>query len=171
MAGSFCCQHCGSVVPGNPRFKNKQRYCSKRECQQARMRRWKKEQYTENPAYREKSKESQKGWRQRYPSDQYQKKYRESHPEYVNRNRQLQRERNRKRNTEPVSMIVKTDALVFQPQDDGAYMLSKVKKNIIVNRNALTTQTDRTRGFYTLLKIKVPNIVNRNAYPDQALGI
>lgn len=137
MTGSFCCQHCGSIVPRNPRFKNQQGYCSERECQQARMRRWKQQQYTEDPAYRDKSKEAQKRWRQRYPSDQYQKRYWESYPEYVNRNRQLQKERNRKRMAEPVSMIVKTDALVFQPQDDGTYMLSKVKKNIIVNRNAL----------------------------------
>ena len=72
---------------------------------------------------------------------------------------------------EPVSMIVKKDALVFQPQDDGAYMLSKVKKNIIVNRNALTPQMARSRGVYTLLKIQVPNIVNRNAYPSQVAGI
>jgi len=61
--------------------------------------------------------ESQKRWRQRYPSDQYQKRYRESHPEYVNRNRQLQKERNKKRKPAAVSMIVKTDALIFQPKD------------------------------------------------------
>jgi len=68
-------------------------------------------------------------------------------------------------------MIVKTDALVFQSQDDGAYMLSRVKKKIFVNRNMLTPQSDRVIGIYTLLKIKVPNIVNRNAYPSQVTGI
>lgn len=171
MTGSFCCQHCGNVLPRNPRFKNKQRYCSERECQKARMRRWKQQQYTENPAYREKSKERQKTWRKRRPSDQYQKKYRESHPEYVNRNRELQIERNRKRKTEPVSMIVKTDALVFQPRDDGAYMLSRVKKKMIVNRNALTPQMASNRGIYALLKVTIPKIVNRNASPSQVAGI
>ncbi|MGH7239382.1 MAG: hypothetical protein ACREHG_04860 [Candidatus Saccharimonadales bacterium] len=137
------------------------------------MRRWKQQQYTENPAYREKSKERQKVWRKRYPSHQYQKGYRESHPEYVNRNRQLQKERNRKRNTTepPVSMIVKTDALVFQPRDDGAYMLSKVKKEIVVNRNALASQMVSNRVDYALIKVIIPKIVNRNAFPSQVADI
>ena len=171
MTGSFCCQHCGNVLPRNPRLKNKQRYCSERECQKARMRRWKQQQYTENPAYREKSKKGQSSWRKRYPSHQYQKGYRESHPAYVNRNRQLQKERNRKRKTAPVSMIVKRDALVFQPRDDGAYMLSKVKKKIVVNRNALAPQMASTIGDYALIKVIIPKIVNRNAFSSQVTGI
>jgi hypothetical protein len=68
-------------------------------------------------------------------------------------------------------MIVKTDALVFQPQDDGVYMLSKVKKNIIVNRNALTPQRASTAAVYALLKVTIPKIVNRNAFPSQVAGI
>jgi hypothetical protein len=68
-------------------------------------------------------------------------------------------------------MIVKTDALVFQPRDDGAYMLSRVKKKMIVNRNALTPQMASNRGIYALLKVTIPKIVNRNASPSQVAGI
>ncbi len=133
------------------------------------MRRWKQRQYKKNQFYRKKCKESHKDWRKRYPSDRYQKEYREKHPMYVNRNRELQRERNKKRKKEPVSMIVKTDALVLQPRDDGAYELSKVKKNMIVNRNALSLKPS-IDGVYTLFKIKEKKIVNRNALLSQSLS-
>jgi hypothetical protein len=53
--------------------------------------------------------------------------------------------------------------LVLQPRDDGAYILSKVKKELIVNRNALTLQPS-IDGFYALFKVKETKIVNWNAY-------
>lgn len=170
MIGTFSCRHCGNILPRNPRLKNKQKYCSERECQKARMRLWKQQQYANNPAYRKKSKERQEIWRKNYPSNQYQKRYRERHPGYVNCNRELQKERNKKRITEAVSMVVKTDALVLQPRDDGAYLLSKVKKNMIVNRNALSLQPS-TGVAYALLKIKTQKIVNRNALSTPRAGI
>ena len=126
------------------------------------MRTWKKGRYKKNKHYREKSHAAQKVWRKKYPSYQYQSDYRHAHPEYVKRNRELQRERNKKRQRERVSMIVKTDALVLQPREDGAYLLSKVKKNMIVNRNALSLQPS-IDGVYALFKIKKQKIVNRNA--------
>lgn len=164
MIGMFRCRHCGDTVPRNPRLKGKQQYCSARECQKARRRQWKRGQYTKDKAYRKKSKERQKIWRKKYPSDQYQKQYRQSHPEYVVRNRELQKARNKKRTTAPVTMIVKTDALVLQPRGNGVYLLSKVKKNMIVNRNALSLQPS-TGLSYALLKVKKQKIVNRNALP------
>jgi hypothetical protein len=162
MIRTFICQHCGKILPSNNRLKNKQKYCSGKDCQKARMRRWKKKQYKTNQTYSKKSKQWQKDWRNKYPSDKYQKEYRQKYPMYVNRNRELQRERNKKRKKEPVSLIVKVDALVLQPRDDGAYMLSKVKKNMIVNRNALSLQPS-TNGVYTLFKTNEKKIVNSNA--------
>jgi endogenous inhibitor of DNA gyrase (YacG/DUF329 family) len=138
MISTFTCQNCGKVLPRNPRVKH-QKYCSEKECQKARMRTWKKEQYNKNKKYKEKSQASQKVWRKKYPADRYQRDYRKAHPEYVKRNRELQRERNKKRQKNHSTMIVKTHAIVLHPREDGAYMLSKVKKNMIVNRNALMT--------------------------------
>ena len=126
------------------------------------MRTWKKRQYNKNITYRKKCLEGQKHWRKDYPSNQYQREYRKEHPGYLNRNRELQRDRNKKRKKEPVPMIVKTDALLLQPREDGAYMLSKVKKEMIVNRNALSLQFS-IDGIYTLFKMKEKKIVNRNA--------
>ena len=53
-----------------------------------------------------------KRWRDSHPAHKYQKKYRESHREYVKRNVEQQRLRNKKRQKESGSMIVKTDTFV-----------------------------------------------------------
>ena len=161
MILTFTCQHCGKFVPRNLRIKN-QKYCCAKECQQARMRTWKNRQYKNSRKYKNKSLASQKVWRSNYPAYQYQRDYRKTHPEYVMRNRDLQRERNRKRQRDHSTMIVKTHALLLQPREDGVYTLSKVKKNLIVNRNALSLQPS-IDGAYALFKVKREKIVNRNA--------
>ncbi len=149
-------------MPRNPRLKNNQKYCPAVECQRARRRNWKRKQYRENAAWRKKCLQSQKVWRKNRPADQYQKTYRENHADYVLRNRELQRKRNKRRGKEPTTIIVKTHTLLLQPKEDGSYMLSKVTKKMIVNRNALSLQPSR-HGSYALLKVKPEMIVNRNA--------
>jgi hypothetical protein len=161
MILTFTCQYCGKLVPRNPRIKN-QKYCCAKECQQARKRIWKNRQYKKNSKYHKRSLARQKVWRSKYPAYQYQRDYRKTHTEYVMHNRDLQRERNRKRQREHSTMIVKTHALLLQPREDGAYTLSKVKRNLIVNRNALSLQPS-IDGAYTLFKVKRKKIVNRNA--------
>jgi hypothetical protein len=126
------------------------------------MRTWKKRQYNKNKKYLKKSQSDQKVWRKKYPADQYQRDYRKAHPEYVIRNRELQRKRNKKRRKDQSTMIVKTYALLLQPREDGVYTLLKVKKNMIVNRNALSLQPS-IDGAYALFKVKEKKIVNRNA--------
>ena len=167
MIIKITCLHCGEKVPQNPRIKNQQ-YCSGKECQQSRMRTWKGRQYKKSRKYQKKSQASQKVWRKKYTADQYQRDYRETHPEYVRRNGELQRERNKKRKKEQSSMIVKTDALLLQPREDGAYTLAKIKKNMIVNRNALSLRPS-IDGAYALFRVKGKMIVNRNAFmtPEQ----
>ena len=161
MILTFTCQCCGKLVPRNLRIKN-QKYCCAKECQQARMRRWKNIQYKKNCKYQKRSLAGQKVWRSKYPAYQYQRDYRKTHPEYVMRNRDLQRKRNRKRQRDHSTMIVKTHALLLQPREDGVYTLSRVKKNLIVNRNALSLQPS-IDGAYALFKVKREKIVNRNA--------
>jgi len=77
-------------------------------------------------------------------------------------NRDLQRERNRKRQNYQSTMIVNTDSLLFQSMENGVYKLSKIKKNMIVNRNALSLQPS-IDGIYALFKVKGRKIINRNA--------
>jgi hypothetical protein len=125
------------------------------------MRTWKNRQYRNSSEYKNKTLVSRKIWRSKYPAYQYQRDYRQTHPEYVIRNRELQRKRNQNRKKEQSTMIVKTHALLLQPKD-GVYTLLRIKKNMIVNRNALSLQPSRD-GIYALFKVKEKKIVNRNA--------
>ena len=139
MISTFICLHCGKEEPRNPRIK-KQHFCSSRACQNTRR-------YTTNKARVNKSSESRsirkarnKRWRDNYPAHEYQKEYRKKHPQYVKRNRELQKERNKNRKPEPLSMIVKTYALSPQPLQDGLYRGFEVKNGKIVKTYALMAQ-------------------------------
>ena len=139
MISTFTCHHCGKLVPRNPRIK-KQKFCSSRACQNTRR-------YTINKARLNKSSECRclrqarnKRWRDIYPAHEYQKEYREKHPEYVKRNIELQKGRNTKRKPELSSMIVKTYALSPQPLQDGLYRGFEVKSGKIVKTYALLSQ-------------------------------
>ena len=127
MPQTFTCQHCGKIKPRNPRLKE-QNYCSEKECQRVRMRFWKKEQYHKRKSYRKKHLDVQQHWRDHRPAHEYQREYRQDHPGYVKRNRELQLERNKKRQKELGPMIVNGNALSLQPSIDGSYMLFKAKK-------------------------------------------
>ncbi len=133
MTTTFICCHCGSELPQNPRLKKKHTYCSSPECQQARRSARKKERYQNDTAYRKKHLERQHLWRGWRPAHQYQKDYRASHPEYVVRNRELQRERNKRRQKVPSSMIVNGTSLFTQPSNDEVYAIFKVRNEKIVN--------------------------------------
>jgi hypothetical protein len=71
--------------------------------------------------------------------------YRKKHPEYVKRNRELQKERNNKRKPIP-PMIVKTYALSPQPLQDGLYRGFEVKSGKIVKTYTLMAQIHSLRG-------------------------
>ena len=81
-----------------------------------------------------------KRWRNTYPAHEYQKEYRANHPEYVIRNRELQKERNKKPQKDMSPMIVKTYALSPQPLKDGVYTGFEVKSGKIVKTYALMAQ-------------------------------
>lgn len=97
------CEHCGERFIPRPNVAC-QRYCSKKECQRARRNKWRKRKLRTDPDYRGNQRDAQKRWTETHPG--YWKVYRASHPEYVERNRTLQRERNRRRR---VSLIAKRD--------------------------------------------------------------
>ena len=135
MPRTFTCYHCGKILPRNPRVK-KQEYCSSKSCQNARKRLFDR-RTTPSSKYKLLQRKRNKRWRDAYPAHEYQRRYRDAHFGYVNRNRELQRERNKKRYKERESMIVKTDALLLQPLRDGVYMGFKVKNGKIVKTDAL----------------------------------
>ena len=140
MMSTLTCLHCCKSVPPNPRINN-QKYCSGKECQRARKRSWKKEQYRNNRYYRQKHLEIQKLWSKKRPGYQYQREYREKHPEYVERNRELQHKRTEKqqqsRQIVPLLKIVNGNSIFTRPGDDGTYALMRVNEGNIVNGNAI----------------------------------
>lgn len=138
MPRTFTCHHCGKVLPRNPRIKE-QNYCSSLACQNARKRLFDK-RASPSSKFKMLQQRRNKRWRDAYPVHEYQRCYRDAHPEYVKRNRELQQERNKKRQQEPGQKIVKTDALLLHPLLDGVYMGFKVKKGKIVKTDTLMLQ-------------------------------
>ena len=150
MISTFTCLHCGCTFPCNPRAKDQQ-YCNAKECRRASRSAWKKKKRATNKAYRQQCLNHQKRWREQRPAHQYQKEYRESHPDYVRRNRELQRERNKKGQKEPVQKIVKRNTLSVHPSGGRTYALMQVKNGKIVKRNTLMVRMQVLSGEAMIL--------------------
>jgi hypothetical protein len=141
----FTCRHCGKILPRNPRVK-KQRFCSSQSCQNARKRLHdKKSGRTAKGKLLQKCRN--KRWRNNAPAHAYQDHYRKNHLSYEEHNRKQQKIRNKRRQEDAGSMIVKTDTLLLQPRHDGAYLAFKVKKQKIVKTDTLLLQMQSRQGI------------------------
>ncbi|MCP4407335.1 MAG: hypothetical protein GY807_06160 [Gammaproteobacteria bacterium] len=84
-----------------PRTQRKdQKYCSKPECQQKRKNKWQREKRRTDKDYRANDVAARENWAEKNPG--YSRLYREKNPEYVERNRLQQRERNKRRSVKSV---------------------------------------------------------------------
>ena len=103
------CVNCGTFFV--PRNRN-QNYCLNKVCQRARKASWEKQQRHTNLTFNQNRRLSQKKWLENTPG--YWKDYRHRHPGQVERNRALQKIRNRRRKPETTApsevVIAKTDA-------------------------------------------------------------
>jgi hypothetical protein len=145
MATTFICQHCNESKPANHRLKGHQLYCNAPKCQRARKATWQKGKMATDPQYRAQQTEALHDWQKEWPLHQYQKEYRDSHPEYVQRNRELQKNRNQKRSSRLACLkIVKMDA--FQnptPEKSISYIMNPYKVDAsgkIVKMDSLVVQ-------------------------------
>jgi hypothetical protein len=144
----FICHHCHEEKDTNCRLiDGSQHYCGAAKCQRARKAAWQREQMRNNAAYRAKQIAYLKQWRKRRPLDQYQKQYRQRHPEYVEQNRQQQRRRNNQRQRSvdwpAEQQIVKMDASPIPLIQSGTYQLTPVARDgltKIVKMDALIVQ-------------------------------
>jgi len=120
----FTCNHCREQKTANPRLKGNQSYCNKPDCQRARKAKWQREKLATDAEYREQQLENLKQWRKNKPIDQYQRTYREHHPEYVKKNREQQRIRNRERKAQVAGKkIVKMDAFQKRVEKSDTYIM------------------------------------------------
>ena len=114
---------CRRLFHPNPRVKNQQ-YCDKKDCQRARKRRWQRQKMKDDPDYQDDHRDAQQCWIEQ--NRDYWRRYRALHPDYVKRNRLLQRKRDRKRRD-----LAKMDALGdFSPVKAGSYYLIPAKENL-----------------------------------------
>ena len=127
------CQNkdCGRLLVPCPQVPN-QKFCSRKECQQARKREWNRKKLASDPEYQEARKDAQKRWKDKNPT--YWKDYRSRHSEYTRKNREQQRIRNQKqRQKRSVPMIVKTDESI--PTNNvltGRYKIIPIRADMIV---------------------------------------
>ncbi len=128
MPAKFICKSCELEKEPNRCLKGIQQYCHDPKCQRVRKRAWQKEKMTTDAQYREKHLIAQKRWCKQRPLHRYQAHYRQTHPKYVENNRDRQRCRNAKLQqqaataTVPAEPIVKMDA----PSNikSGTYLLT-----------------------------------------------
>ncbi len=112
------CANCKQVFVPNPRVKH-QEYCGRQICQKARKAKWQRQKMALDSDYRLNQKDAQDQWQER--NTDYWDKYRQSHPEYCERNRQLQKLRDAKRRAQ---RLAKMDALnQLKPVNPGTYYL------------------------------------------------
>jgi len=159
MAGYFYCQHCGNRIRKNPRIKEGQEYCGCKSCQQVRKNKWEREKLKKDPSYRKRRCDQKARWRKDHNADQYQKVYRQNHPDYVKGNRERQQLRNKnvqKALSEFLSSnIVKTDTLISEkPVSYGLYELLPYKMSPgqkIVKTDTLIVELRVHRGLHKIV--------------------
>src|SRR5215831_1668425 len=88
------CRYCQKVFLPS-KFQPKQAVCCEAQCQRRRSADYHRQKIASDPEYRQVCRDSPRKWRARNPN--YWKQYRENHPETVERNRQQQKVRDRKR--------------------------------------------------------------------------
>lgn len=101
------CLNCFDNFAKSPRHK-KHNYCKKPSCQKVRKKEWQRHKVHTDPEYKANQKLSNKKWKKAHPD--YWKKYRSKNPEKTERNRILQKLRNRKKRDKKSGKIAKMDA-------------------------------------------------------------
>lgn len=127
------CVACGQSFQPRPQVPQ-QAYCSAPSCQHQRKRQWQRNKMQTDPDYQDNQSRAQQAWNGRNPD--YWRNYRKSHPEYVERNRSLQRGRNAKSKANPVA---KMDASIpANPLPTGIYQLCLVTDDKIAKMDVWT---------------------------------
>ena len=106
------CAHvlCRRLFPLNPRVKN-QRYCGRKDCQRARKNRWQRQKMAADQDYKDDQRDCQKEWQKRHPD--YWRKYRRRRPDYCERNRLLQKQRDKKRRVRSLAKMDVSEPFSF----------------------------------------------------------
>ncbi len=125
------CAGCGKSYHPRPQSP-KQTYCASSACQRERRRRWQAARRRNDPDYRDNQTRAQGAWAAKHPD--YWREYRHSHPDYGERNRQLQHERDARRRER---VLAKMDVWSREtPVPSGIYRLSPVTPDDLAKSDA-----------------------------------
>lgn len=125
------CASCGQAFRPRPQVRE-QRFCTAKACQRERKRGWQQAKRAGDPDYRWNQAQAQQRWGARHP--QYWQGYRRGHPEYCERNREQQHERDRRRAQRRLAkMDVWTGESVIP---SGTYQLTPVSSGSLAKRDA-----------------------------------
>lgn len=120
------CSACGRIFLPRPQAP-RQAYCSNPECQKERRRLWQEAKRRSDPDYAGNQRKAQQRWVSRNPT--YWQRYRTDHPEYSDRNRNAQRERNKRKQAGRVAKMDDWQAPVSL--ENGLYELRPHSANLV----------------------------------------
>jgi len=127
------CRYCRTVFTPSI-YHPDQQVCFSAECQRTRRREDRRKRYQTDPLYRQQCRESTQKWREATLG--YQRRYRQSHPEYANRNREGQRRRDRKRQ---VADLVKNNlAIAMNPPPARVWLVGPGFEVLVKNNLAIS---------------------------------
>ena len=115
------CNACGCTFTPRPQNPN-QKYCTNSECQRERRRRWQQQTRQGDSDYRDNDIRTSKTWATENP--EYWKRYRDENPAYVERNRNLQQQRNQKQRRTVIANEDVSHALMTPPS--GRYRMAQI---------------------------------------------
>jgi len=124
------CVACGREFTPRPQIRN-QSFCSAPECQRERHRQWQKRKRQLNATYRKVDAEYSSAWAEKNAG--YWEQYRENHPDYADRNRQLQKQRNAKSRKLTVATQSPVPPGITFPS--GRYQLIRIDSEGVANGN------------------------------------
>ena len=134
-----CCPYCQQAFQPSKRRPD-QAVCSQPDCQAKRHNEYRRRKLLADPEYAQVVGDSRRKWREAHPD--YQKNYWQTHPDAAARNRQLQQQRDQKRQ---VSLLVK-NTLVFDLKRSAAEvwlvgpLAGDLVKNTLVSSKLLILQ-------------------------------
>lgn len=124
------CASCGREFTPRPQVRN-QTFCSAPECQRERHRQWQKRKRQLDAKYRKVDAEYSSAWA--VANAGYWERYRESHPDYADRNRLLQKQRNAKsRKLKAATQNPAEPGITFPT---GRYQLIRIDSEGVANGN------------------------------------
>lgn len=123
-------KNCGVIFTPCPQVPG-QRYCSKKTCQQARKNEWNRKKYATDPDYREYKQVA--GERRKKNNPNYWKDYRARHPDYAQKNRDRQSNRNKKRSKHTPEPVIATpdESIPVNSIVTGRYRIIPIKSAMI----------------------------------------